>query len=120
MRLGTGALAVVLLTVSCGGDTTYSSVEDLRDAAIDAGLECSSWEQDNKALNAAESGSCADRKYVFSTYATEADLQAAVSRSATWADLLETDEAAVIGENWIIKGPDVEDLAKDLGGTVQR
>jgi hypothetical protein len=145
MRIGlvAAALALGVLGACCGGgssDTeeregqpsaastptarelgTVSSVTELRDALIDAGYVCSSWDQSNVVDLAAESGSCDDAS-VLSTYATEADLQAQLDSSREMDKLFEENDVELtpnlVGPNWIVNAPDADKYADALGGTV--
>lgn len=92
--------------------TQYSSVVALRDDAVSAGYPCPSWNQDNKVVAAAESGTCSDSD-VFSTYLDRNSTQdaAALLKSTPATNLL-------VGPNWIINaGPDgIRLLQAALGG----
>lgn len=105
------------------GPQTYGTVAQLKDAAVAAGYACPNWTQDDVVDLAAESGTCSDAD-VFSTYASEGDLQAQLATDRELDDAmadygLESDPA-LVGPNWIITGPDAPDLAEALGGTVER
>jgi hypothetical protein len=101
----------------------YPTVEALKDAAEAAGLPCSGWVQDNIVTDAAESGHCTDED-VFTTYITDADLQAAVENARGMNELLREKKIdpgpTLIGPNWMINAPTADKLAEKLGGTVQR
>lgn len=102
-------------------DATYSSVTELKDAAVAAGYQCTNWVQDNKVNLAAESGHCSDED-LLSTFATEADLQSQLETSKSMDELLKDNGIAttptLIGPNWMIHGLGVAALADQLGGTV--
>jgi hypothetical protein len=103
------------------GPQTFSSVVDLRDAAVDAGYECRRWKQTNDVTLAAESGTCSAAS-VLSTYASDGDLQQQLDVDKEMADLL-TDSGiettpALVGPNWILKDPRAADLQDALGGVV--
>lgn len=102
---------------------TYSTVIELRDAAIAVGYACPRWQQDNVVQFAAESGSCTDDD-VFATYATEAQRGEAVSTAKEANQMLKENNIAatpsVFGSNWSISTSRASELAKKLGGTVVR
>lgn len=136
MRNILAALILPLALTGCGDDkgssespvvaetnSRYSSVEDLRDAAIEAGYDCRNWKQDNVVDLAAESGHCSDAD-VFMVFATDSDLAAQVS---TLRELNEMSrdygidpDVNLVGPNWIIQNEAADELADDLGGTILR
>ena len=135
-RKAFSALAVVaVFLVGCGSDDDdqpqsgdsprelgrVGSVVELRDAAEAAGYVCSNWEQQNLVGLAAESASCNDSS-VFSTYASDADLQAQLDMEKGMRDLLSDSGVpgtpVLVGENWLLKDPHVADLVDELGGTI--
>jgi hypothetical protein len=93
---------------------TYTSVIELRDAAVAAGLPCPHWQQSDVILDASESGDCSGNA-VISTYATAARLDRAVERVTSFPG-----GVVLVGPNWIINAPQAPKLAKVLGGTVTR
>jgi hypothetical protein len=101
----------------------YQTVEALKDAAVAAGMTCANWVQDNVVKEAAESGHCSDED-VFTTYTTDADLQAAVENARGMSEMLRENKIEpspnLVGVNWIINAPGADKLAPKLGGTVQR
>lgn len=104
-------------------DAAYGSVEDLKDAAVAAGYMCRRWRVTNKVALAAESGNCSASD-VFTTYASDGDLQHQLNRDKGNADLLieyDIDPGiALVGPNWMIHGDDakVRPLQDALGGTI--
>lgn len=86
-------------------------------------MTCPAWTQDNVVIDAAESGHCSDDN-VFTTYITDADLQAAVENARGLNELMKENKIEpapnLIGPNWIINAPGADKLAVKLGGTVQR
>jgi hypothetical protein len=125
-------LAACLALAGCGGGKneakpvgssagtakakSYDGVEDLRDAYIRAGGECNDWNKSNKVTGAAESGECGG-SVVLSTYLSS---QAAQDQVKTTKEALGDTIALhwLVGENWIINAPDVDDVKKKLGGTI--
>lgn len=101
----------------------YGSVGELHDAAVAAGYACPSWTQDNAVTLAAESGTCSDAD-VFTTYASPGQLEQAITQTkennATLAGASVTADPSLVGENWMILGPDVQELQPGMGGTILR
>lgn len=125
--IATGIVTVALTLAACGSATPesepsstevvvqeYSSVTELRDAAVAAGYECPSWTQSNHVTAAAQSGSCSDVD-VFSTYLSEAAVQDNVEGLKSFGEI-----HLLVGPNWIIniEQPALDMLAAGLGGTV--
>jgi hypothetical protein len=131
-------LALALLA-SCGGDGTlpadvteassdapaqaaeYGSVTELKNAAVEAGYVCSTWEVDNVVALAAESGSCGDDS-VLSTYASQEDLQSQLDIEKEASTLL-TDNGiettpTLVGPNWLFKAPEAVELRESIGGVL--
>ncbi|MFC6160573.1 hypothetical protein [Kribbella jiaozuonensis] len=144
MRFITGTAVLALIITGCGSTppaanetpaTTsaasssppsaqrYQTVAALKDAAVAAGLPCSTWTQDNVVQTAAESGNCTEDT-VLSTYATDGDLQSAIDTLRDLNELMTeqklTPDPILIGPNWIINGPTADNVAVQLGGTVER
>lgn len=141
LGLGVASLALVLLSACGSGDGDdgagssseaaeqptrtelgkVSSVVELRDALMDAGYDCTGWTQENVVDLAAESGSCDDSD-VFSTFASEGDLQAQLDISREMGDMLaDADVEAntnLVGPNWIFSAPTAGDYAEKVGGTI--
>lgn len=91
----------------------YSTVVELRDAAVEAGYACPNWTRYNVAT-AASSGACTDAD-VFAVYATDASLEEQVDIYKGMGDLA---GPVLVGPNWTINGPPSRRLAKSLGGTI--
>jgi hypothetical protein len=106
--------------------TTYGSVVELRDAAVDAGYFCKHWREDDQVTNAAESGSCSDAD-VFCIYASTRDRDRQVRQTRANNELLKDagipPSVVLFGPNWSIN---VEDksaanmLRATLGGVEAR
>lgn len=93
---------------------TFRSVEELRDAFVEAGGECPSWEQSNHIPAAAESGTCSDSN-VLSIYTSKDSTEAAFDNYKTIA---QPGASLLVGENWIINDEVVKDLDPALGGVL--
>lgn len=122
------AIPLVLTGLAaCGGDdsdaassssappATYDSVVELKNAAVEAGYTCTSWKQDDRVQNAAQSGQCSDSD-VFSTYLTSDAVQSTI----TGLKSLGSGVHVLAGENWIINAPSskLPALRDELGGTI--
>lgn len=91
---------------------TYSSVEELRDAFVQAGGICPEWEQKNHVKLAAESGTCSDSN-VMSVYISEAQKDEAVN---TLMSITESKTSLLVGENWIINDKQIDSIDREIGG----
>lgn len=99
----------------------YGSLTELKDAAVAGGYVCENWVADNVVTLAAESGTCSDDS-VFSTYASESDLQAQLDLGKEMDEMslnvgLDT-STQLIGPNWIITAPEVPQIYEDLAGVL--
>jgi hypothetical protein len=101
---------------------SFSTVAELRDMAVAAGLPCPSWKQDNKVSAAAQSGDCSAAS-VLSTYTTDISLQRGIDNLESMNQMMKQAKmkptAFLVGPNWIINWPKVPTLVSDMGGTVQ-
>jgi hypothetical protein len=122
MRYLVVALSVVFLLAGCSSapeendadaPTEYGTIEELRDAAVDAGLDCDDWEEGTADGNWAQYGTCGSDT-TLATYTSESqrddDVDGAKER-ALGGELL-------VGPNWTVRADDVADLQTELGGTV--
>jgi hypothetical protein len=89
----------------------YDSVEELRDAAVGAGYPCPNWTLREGPEFASETSEC-NEDDVFSIYATDADLQSQLERSAGVIENL------LVGPNWMINIPAqyVDRVQAGIGG----
>lgn len=92
----------------------YDSVNDLRDAFVNAGGECPSYEQGNGVKYSAESATCSDST-VLSTYLSSETVQKRVDESKTALQGMDS-STWLVGENWIINAPNPEGLQEKMGG----
>lgn len=94
----------------------YESVDDLKQAFVDAGGECNDWIQDNKVLNSQQSGRCGDFA-VLSIYLSQDAVERRVEETknsifgTVGGDWL-------VGENWIINDKDAAQFQDSLGGNI--
>jgi hypothetical protein len=101
-------------TVPANGEH-YSSVASLKDAFVNAGGDCSSYEETNKVTRAAESGTCGTNT-VISVYSSAADRDAVVDGLKQFADMIGMN--VLVGENWIVNDEKVAQYQSKLGGTL--
>lgn len=94
--------------------TRYASVIELRDAYVSAGGECTEFKQTNKVKFAAESAECGD-SVVLSTYLSEDAVQKQMeSAKGAFANI---DAGTwLVGENWIVNSPNIDQIQSQLGG----
>lgn len=93
----------------------YSSVGALKDAFVEVGGECSTYEENNVVTLAAESASCGEDT-VLSIYSSSSDRDEVVDNLKGFADLVGVN--VLVGENWIVNSNKVADLQPKLGGTL--
>ncbi len=93
---------------------TYRSVEELRDAFVQAGGDCPNWEQSNQVKLAAESGTCSSTN-VLSIYTSSASKDEVI---ATLKSLGMEGLSLLAGDNWIINDPEVKNLDTAIGGVL--
>jgi hypothetical protein len=105
-------------------NTTYSSVVELKDAAVEAGYPCDNWTEDDQVTNASESGNCNDWD-VFAIYASDSGRDQQIAQTRANNELLKDSgvEPGVVlfGPNWSINVSDdgltyLPDLKAALGG----
>lgn len=108
------------------------SIDELKDAAVAAGMECGTWVQTNAMTLAAESGECRNPKgdYVLSTYISEAirddavrnykdftlDSREVFEEQGTGDSVLPEEETLLVGPNWMIAPQAADSLQEELGG----
>lgn len=110
---GSGAATAPVSAAPPADGGTYGNVVDLRDAVVEAGLECPEWDEHNRNKLAATSATCSD-SLVMATYASETSLE---NQMTLWKELgVESD--FLIGKNWMVNSSDPEALRQKLGGTV--
>ena len=106
---------------------TYGSVEELRDAAIAAGLEeCSEWTRaDNSGPE--QIGFCGEVKFGevdnigLGTFSTDAAMKQFMDNTEGICSIPSETEPCppmLVGPNWIISAPQSEELQPELGGEV--
>lgn len=117
------AVALVFLAFLATGCTqghsypdTYRSVEELRDAFVEAGGDCPEWDQTNAVTASSESGTCSTTT-VLSIYSSTSDRDVVVDNIRAMAEVI-GGANLLVGENWIINDPNVADLDPEMGGTL--
>lgn len=96
---------------------SYGTIEELREAAEKAGLECPDWDLHNKATYAASSASCGDSAGL-ATYTSDSQLDKQLEAWKMIGEMIVLER--LVGENWTIDTSDPEALQKKMGGTVFR
>lgn len=99
----------------------YETVEDLKDAAVEAGLPCPEYDQTDVVLLAKESADCSDEA-VLSVYQGKGQVAAQMKLSNQMDQALLNagiePDPSLVGTNWIIRAPNVQELQPVMGGTV--
>lgn len=86
-----------------------TTIDQLVDAAVDAGLICN-WEQTDVVMGAVASGACSDES-VLMMFQDHADAKKIVDGIAGM-----TAEPLLLGENWVVNSKMNEELQAVLGG----
>lgn len=118
-RIAAVALAVLLVLTGCSTDSDaatpsgelgkITTIDQLVDAAIEAGMVCN-WEQTDKVGNAVASGSCSDST-VLMMFEDNAAARAQAEIIYAFSE-----EAQLVGENWVINSKIGAELQPKLGG----
>ncbi|MDQ1057361.1 hypothetical protein QFZ23_001262 [Arthrobacter globiformis] len=103
-----------LKTVPPNGEH-YSSVEALKDAFVEVGGECSTYDEGNAVTLAAESATCGEDT-VLSIYSSSSDKDQVVANMKQFSDMIGMN--ILVGENWIVNNNNVATLQPELGGTL--
>lgn len=115
--LGIVALTGALLLTSCShAPAEYSTIEDLRDAYVDAGGECPEFETHGPTDYSIEDARCSPSA-VIAIYGSHEDVQRETSMVKNSVGKL-LGGKRLIGENWMINGPDLEKIQKKMGGEI--
>ncbi|WP_026820630.1 hypothetical protein [Arthrobacter castelli] len=108
------AVATIALLAGCGGPPegggSFESVQELKQAFVDAGGQCDDWDEHNDGGLSAESGSCGDEA-ALSIFENEENFELLKFTHA------ELGVGTFVGENWAINGSDLEAVAEKMGGT---
>ena len=125
-----GAASVIERVSGPEKNATYETIENLRDAAVEAGVMCPDWEQTNNMKFAAASGECSDvtsMSIYSSPGALDNQLEGMVEARELLTELLDGDtstldenEPVLVGPNWIINAPNPAAIQQKLGGTLQK
>lgn len=114
-----GTLASALSLVGCSSsDATYDNVEQLRDAYVDAGGNCDNYTPTHTSDGAKSSASCS-RQTVIVVYANHDAVndQIELLKNSGISGLI-GDSERLVGENWMINAPDLEQIQKKMGGEI--
>jgi hypothetical protein len=111
------SLLVLLGLAGCGdGSERYNTLNELRDAAVASGFECSGWTT-TPAPNGWQRGDCSDS--VLALFPDKDVRDDAVDALQRMHDIAKTDAYPVlVGENWLINSPQAPDLQDAMGGDV--
>lgn len=121
----TGAAVLALLISGCSAAAPQaaptptsiaigkaSTIEDVRDAFIDAGGVCN-WEQTDVVKAATASGECSSHTVIM-LFSDRSERETVVSNLQQFK--LEGGLTLLVGENWVINSPEAEDMQSQLGG----
>lgn len=127
LKIFATAAALTLSLVACSGSPStpdpetappglgkVSTIEQLRDAFIDAGGVCN-WAQDDGVVDSTASGTCSSTT-VLSIYTTTEKRDAVVDRVTSLNGMIDQASTLLVGENWIINSPEAESMQETLGG----
>lgn len=117
--LGILAIAATALLTGCGGSPdTYATVSDLRDAFVKAGGECPDFSVTDPSSLATGAARCSSYT-VLAVYPDHEAVLAQIDKvkHSGLSGLVGPSER-LIGENWMINGPDLEQIQKELGGEI--
>ncbi len=94
--------------------STYSTIDELREAVAETGYDCDEWRQDDQVTNAVASGWCGSPGSLgLSTYASPAERDAVVALSHSSIE----PGSFLVGPNWLITFSEGEDV--NVLGTLQ-
>ncbi|WP_454810579.1 hypothetical protein [Paenarthrobacter nitroguajacolicus] len=94
---------------------TFGTITELRDAAVEGGEVCPTWDEHNRVTLASSSASCND-SLVMAIYASESSKD---KQLAVWKEFGSMVEMSVlVGENWTVSTKNAASLQKVMGGTV--
>ena len=120
--VGFVALApLALLAGCCSGESAsdgatkgrYTSLTDLRDAAVKAGLDCPTWTL--TALDSGRGGMCGESATV-NLFEDHETAQAAAKNLTDLLGGMAMDYTLLVGDNWFISADNAAELRDDLGG----
>lgn len=117
--LATVLSATLLASVAaCSSEprATYDSVDELKQAFVEAGGQCDAWDESNSVKIAQQSGECG----------TDTVLSVYLSKDATERRIEATKDSIfgtlgddwLVGKNWIVNAPDAAQYQESLGGRV--
>jgi len=100
---------------------SYDSLEDLKEAIIDTGYDCSGWEQDDVVDLAAESGHCSggDVVMIFATFSAQDEQLQFYKR---WASTTGEISYSLVGPNWVVHHSyqsSLDIIRQGIGGRIE-
>ena len=131
-RRKVAVIVVAVLVVLVGGvagavtfldhrSSSYSDLLELRDAAVDAGLNCSKWERNDIPEREIQAGVCTGGDGgMLLMYTDSAKRTDDVAEMRTRLAAKGTNYTLLVRDNWVIATPTgtAADLADDMGGEV--
>jgi hypothetical protein len=107
----------------CGdGGHQYSSLGDLRKAAVAAGLVCTSWNPqpswNRPAPHAGVEGGLCSQDAVLVLYTDGQNPEEELGRTISALTDLNVGHPFLVGKNWMINSPDAGDLQDAMGGKI--
>lgn len=119
----TGSAAVLLSLSACGPPKdggTYESLDELQGTYTQAGLECPDWSVDETPTRfATDSGTCSNGVSLAIYPDKDKAMLASIMANGTGSLHKPLDGPfSVSGENWVVKGGDIEKLAETTGGKI--
>ncbi|MEV0283484.1 hypothetical protein AB0H36_05120 [Kribbella sp. NPDC050820] len=100
---------------------TFDTLQDLRDAAVAAGLPLTAWIEDPTPLPGTESGRCSDSSYLVRFESVGAQLEVVERVRAVLPELRSSDGEpwpVLVGPNWMIFAREAENLGQVPGSGV--
>lgn len=100
-----------------GADGHYTSLTELRDAAVDAGLDCSSWTL--ATVESGEGGHCGD-SVSLNLFSDHEDATQAANNLGDMLGSMGINYTTLLGDNWFIQLPssNASELQDVLGGEI--
>lgn len=112
-----GALCAVAALAACSsaGEKSFDSVDDLKEAFVDAGAACDDWQVGAQDGEWTEFGNCGVTGATLSIYEGSDDRDVMVEQMQSGRSL---HSQALVGSNWIITTDADTAIAEELGADV--
>ncbi|GKV72960.1 hypothetical protein NCCP2145_23410 [Pseudarthrobacter sp. NCCP-2145] len=92
---------------------SYASVVELRDAMVNAGLDCPQWDRHDGMLDSMSAADCSEN-IVLATYSSKDDREKQMKRYRAMGESMEM--TVLVGVNWTINSPLADRVQDKLGG----